>query len=94
MPRFKTVLSGPTPMTVELTARSVAMSPPLNGPACPDCQAPLDLHQPDVDRPTHLLCTCALCSRWFFLLEIDADWNEAVLVELPSAETIREMLEV
>jgi hypothetical protein len=59
---------------------------------CPDCQAALDLQQPDVDQPTQLLGICDGCSKWFFLVELEEEWNGTMLFELPSAKTLRSML--
>jgi hypothetical protein len=93
MPSFKTMSSGPIPLTFELIARPVTMSSPMDALACPDCLAPLDLHQPDENQPAHLLGTCGACSRWFSLVEIDPDCSGAVLFELPTAAAFREVLE-
>jgi hypothetical protein len=65
------------------------MIPGAGSLCCPDCQAALDLHQPDVDQPTQLLGICKDCSKWFYLLEHDDDWDRTMLFELPSVETIR-----
>lgn len=32
---------------------------------CPRCRSPLDLHQPDPDRPDRLLATCGGCGAWY-----------------------------
>jgi len=34
---------------------------------CPDCQKPLDVHQPDPEQPERLLGTCPACKAWFLL---------------------------
>jgi hypothetical protein len=78
-------------MTFELVAHPVAVCPEASSLCCPDCQVPLDLSQPDDSEPTQLLGTCDSCRRWFFAVEIEADWNGTLLFELPRAETIREM---
>jgi hypothetical protein len=93
MSSFKTAPKGPITLTFELLARPASLNGPVAGPDCPECSAPLDLHQPDENRPSHLLGTCGACSRWFFIVEIDPDWSDAVLFELPSADAIREMVE-
>jgi hypothetical protein len=79
-------------MTFKLVARPVSMKPGAHSLCCPDCQIPLNLHQPDEEQPAQLLGTCDDCSRWFFLVEIEPDWNGTLLFELPGAETIRTML--
>jgi hypothetical protein len=78
-----------TPGTFELVARGTAMNDGITSLCCPDCQVALDLHQPDPDDPTQLLGSCGCCSKWFFAVELDSEWNETLLLELPSAETIR-----
>src|ERR1035438_7166493 len=76
-------------VTFDLVARGTAKNVGAISLCCPDCQVPLDLHQPDQDEPMQLLGTCGCCSRWFFVVELDSDWDETLLLELPSAETIR-----
>jgi hypothetical protein len=44
---------------------------------CPRCGAPLDLHQPDPERPERLLGTCARCGAWF-LLDVVSGWSLAL----------------
>jgi hypothetical protein len=88
-----TVSPVPTAMPFELVARAVSLSSPVDALGCPDCRTPLDLHQPDENEPAHLLGICASCGKWLFLVELKPDWSKAVLFELPSAGTIREMLE-
>ena len=65
------------------------MKPGAHSLHCPDCQIPLDLHQPDEDQPTQLLGTCGGCSKWFLLVEIEPNWNETLLFALPCADNIR-----
>ncbi len=79
-------------MTFELVARPITMKPGAHSLHCPDCQIPLDLHQPDEDQPTQLLGTCGGCSKWFLLVEIEPNWNETLLFALPCAENIRALL--
>jgi len=79
-------------MNFELVARAVSTNSWANSLCCPDCQVPLNLHQPDEEQPSQLLGTCDCCSRWFFLVETELDWEGTLLFELPSAATIRAML--
>ncbi len=79
-------------MTFELVARAITTNPGGNSLCCPDCQLPLDLHQPDEEQPTQLLGTCDGCSKWFFLVEFETDWNGTLLFELPCVDSIRTML--
>lgn len=77
------------PMTFELVAHTVSTDSWASLPYCPNCQVPLDLHQPDEAQPSQLLGLCDGCSRWFFLVESELDWEGMLLFELPSAEMIR-----
>jgi hypothetical protein len=77
------------PLSFELVARGLASTDEDNVLCCPDCQVPLDLHQPDLAEPMQLLATCGCCTRWFMLVELDLDGSETLLLELPSAESIR-----
>jgi hypothetical protein len=77
--------------SLEVVARGTATNDGANSLCCPDCELPLDLHQPDLGQPMQLLGTCASCSKWFFAVDLDPDGIETVLLELPSAELIRQM---
>ena len=74
---------------LSLVVRGTVTNAGVNALCCPDCQAPLELHQPDLGQPMQLLGTCGSCSRWFFLVDLDFDGNETLVLELPSAELIR-----
>jgi hypothetical protein len=80
------------PMNFELVAHALNASAWTNSLCCTKCHVPLNLHQPDEERPSQLLGTCDACSRWFFLVESESDWEGMLLFELPTAETIRAML--
>ena len=54
----------------------------LEGRLCPTCTNSMDLHQPDTGFPDRMLWTCNHCSTWF-LMDIDPEKFEAVLVCLP-----------
>ena len=82
-------ISQPSRMTFELVAHLVRTNSWTDSRCCPNCQVPLNLHQPDEEQPSQLLGTCDCCSRWFFLVESEMDWDGTLLFELPSAETIR-----
>ena len=77
------------PLSFELVARGTGSTDEDNVLCCPDCEIPLDLHQPDIAEPLQLLATCGCCSRWFLVVEFDLDTNEPLLLELPTAESIR-----
>ncbi len=49
---------------------------------CPSCSESMELHQPVSGFPDRMLWTCEHCGIWF-LMDIDADRNQAVLVCLP-----------
>ena len=85
-------ISQPTPMTFELVARVVSTNSWANSLYCPNCHVALNLHQPDEEQPSQLLGTCDCCSRWYFLVESELDWEGTLLFELPSADTIRATL--
>jgi hypothetical protein len=74
---------------LKLIARGTATTDGVNSLCCPDCEFPLELHQPDLGQPMQLLGTCGSCSKWFFIVDLDFDGTETVLLELPSAELIR-----
>jgi hypothetical protein len=75
--------------SLELVARGTATNDGANPLSCPDCQVPLGLHQPDLWQPMQMLGTCADCSKWFFVVDLDPDGIDTVLLELPSADLIR-----
>jgi hypothetical protein len=84
--------SGPIPISFDLMTHAVSMSPDGSSLCCPECEVLLDLHQPDDNEPTQLLGICDACNKWYFLVEIEFNWNGALLFELPSAGAIRAML--
>jgi hypothetical protein len=81
-----------TPLVFELVARSVSSNAWANSLCCPECQVTLNLHQPDEEQPSQLLGTCDCCSRWFFLVENELDCDDMLLIELPTADSIRAAL--
>jgi hypothetical protein len=88
----QTILSKPSAFTFELVARPVPADSEESCLCCPACHSPLDLHQPDEELPSQLLGICEWCAKWFFLVEIDEDWKESLLFELPGAHDIRSMM--
>lgn len=93
MSPFGTGLAGPIPLNFDVVARSVVLSLESGALNCPECEAPIDLHQPDENQPATLLGTCFECSRWYLVIEVDDAYGRTVLVELPGAERIREIVE-
>ncbi len=55
---------------------------------CPDCRAPLDIHQPNSNQPDQLLGTCMACGSWF-RIEADEDEGKAMVVRLPECREFR-----
>ena len=93
MSPFRTTLVGPIPLSFDVVARPAVFTPESGAHGCPECQAPIDLHQPEESQPTRLLGTCSECSRWFLLIEMEDSCSRTFLVELPCADKIREFLE-
>jgi hypothetical protein len=63
----------------------------LEPPRCRNCQIELNLHQPDEDRPEHMLGTCAGCGDWY-LIEFGKNLREAFLFDLENVRSIRAIL--
>jgi hypothetical protein len=57
---------------------------------CPACQSPLNLIQPDENDPTRLIGTCESCSAWGVLVELEPDWQKALLIEVPGGDQVCE----
>ena len=55
----------------------------LNDIFCVSCHNPLDLHQPDGERPDQLLGTCPDCGAWYLI-----DAISAVMLPLPDIANI------
>ncbi len=60
----------------------------LNWVECSFCKNSLELHQPDSQEPEKLLAICVGCRRWFLML-IEPNESEAVLVLLPEGEWLQ-----
>ncbi len=91
MSPFRTRLSGPIPIRFDVVARPVMWVPDGSALGCPECHAPIDLHQPDENQPNNLLGTCLECSRWFLVIEIQEASRRTLIVDLPCADKIREV---
>lgn len=59
----------------------------LETPCCRDCEAPLNVHQPDEDRPEHLLGTCPRCGAWY-LIEVGKGTTGAFMFDLPNVALV------
>jgi hypothetical protein len=94
MQTSRSTVSGPIPTSFDLMTHAVSLSSEVSSLSCPECEVPLDLHQPDDNQPTQLLGICCACNRWYFLVETESDWTGALLFELPSADEIRGMIGV
>ncbi len=51
---------------------------------CQGCDAPLSIHQPDLNAPERLLGTCGGCGSWY-LIDCDRD----IIVLLPDTVGLR-----
>ena len=51
---------------------------------CVNCQAPLDRHQPDTNRPDQLLGTCLECGVWYLI-----DAEASAMFPLPDVANLR-----
>lgn len=60
-------------------------------PFCQKCQTELDIHQPQEHDPNELLGTCSQCGCWH-LIQVAPGGAEALLINLPSVEFVRETL--
>jgi hypothetical protein len=56
-------------------------------PECRECDVDLNVHQPDEDRPEHLLGTCPCCGAWY-LIELNSERTEAFLIDMPNVSAI------
>jgi hypothetical protein len=83
LPHEMTVTCQVTPLTI----RDGELEPAL----CRDCQARLNTHQPDEDRPEHLLGTCPECGKWY-LIEFSKSGSDAFLIDLIDFALIRATL--
>jgi hypothetical protein len=84
--------TGTMSTTVGLLIRTIITEQDARLLCCPDCKLLLNLIQPDENQPARLLGTCDACSRWFFLVELEADWRKTVMVEIPSGEALQQAL--
>lgn len=73
-------------LTLGMSRRILNPSLPLEV-ECDGCGIPLDIHQPDPNRPDRLLGTCEACGNWV-LIVADDESNSALLVRLPEAAEI------
>jgi hypothetical protein len=79
----------PRELTIACNATKLTISAEgLEPPQCRKCQTALNIHQPDEDRPEHLLGTCAHCGEWY-LIEYGPGLTEAFLFDLPNATLLR-----
>lgn len=74
------------PKRVEAVGTTLSCSPVRSNQllrlACRHCRTPLDLLQPQGDRPDQLLATCAGCGGWF-RVEFRANDPRGVMMDLP-----------
>jgi hypothetical protein len=78
----------PNQTTITWTVTALKLSDDgLETPACRNCQTPLNIHQPDEDRPEHLLGTCARCGAWY-LIELGKEETGAFMFDLPNVTLV------
>ena len=58
---------------------------------CTGCAQSLDLHQPDAALPNRMLGTCEACQAWY-LIEFSSEGTSAVILRLPTAGVLHELL--
>jgi hypothetical protein len=75
-----------TTITWNVTALKVS-DHELETPSCRDCQTPLNVHQPDEDRPEHLLGTFARWAAWS-LIEVGKGKTGAFMFDLPKVALV------
>lgn len=81
--------------TIPLSLRVARVPIPPDGPIsvdCLECDTPVEIHQPDSELPERMLCTCEQCQSWY-LLECDADADEALMILLPDPSLFRGLLD-
>jgi hypothetical protein len=81
----------PTKAKVELVTCLVEMEAVQTGPSCPQCNEPLNLHQPDESSPGQLLATCDQCLGWYSLFELKDGASEFLMLELPTKRMVDKM---
>jgi hypothetical protein len=73
----------PPQMTVSVSLTLITLdADEIKAQVCPTCFHLMELHQPDSGFPERLLWTCEYCATWF-LMDLDPDKREALLVCLP-----------
>jgi hypothetical protein len=77
-------------MLLPFVVRTIAPGRGSEPLSCPDCRSPLNLIQPDETEPTRLLGICDTCSKWSYLVELEPDWKQALLIELPGTEQVHQ----
>jgi hypothetical protein len=79
----------PTTISARMRATRFAATPEgITSVRCLNCDSPLELHQPDPERPERLLASCGQCDGWH-VIALTADGTEAVMVLLPDCDTLR-----
>jgi hypothetical protein len=89
VPMTKHVPSGAS-MLLPFVVRTIAPGRGSEPLSCPDCRSPLNLIQPDETDPSRLLGICDTCSKWAYLVELEPDWKQALLIELPGADGVHQ----
>ena len=59
----------------------------LRRACCPNCDEPIDLHQPEQEAPSHLLGVCGACGAWY-LLSWRPGSSQGFMLQLPDFASI------
>jgi hypothetical protein len=77
--------------TVELALLRFSTLPDaLEKVRCLNCSQRIEVHQPDAGFPERMLGTCERCRYWY-LMDLVPDANEAVMVLLPDGSHFRDI---
>ena len=79
-------------MTIEVRIRVLDLADGISDVACPDCDQPLNLHQPDESMPDMLLATCDSCPRWFAVRELRDSGTHCAMFEIPASLPLESLL--
>lgn len=80
------------PFSMKWNVTELEVSPDgFISPVCQKCRTELDIHQPQADDPNELLGTCNQCGGWY-LIQVAPGGSEALLLNLPGVEFVRETL--
>lgn len=73
---------------VDVRLRVLTLESDVPAASCPDCDQPLNLHQPDEGMPAQLLATCETCSLWFAIHEHPTSERGLVMFEIAARQVV------